>query len=105
MDVKVLLGKRIREYRLRKKMTQAALAELVHVEPKHISCIECGKNYPSADLLDKIATVLEIEHDLLYKFRHLQEPTDLKSEIIRYMDMLDYSQLQVMYRFIRAMVV
>ena len=72
MDVKVLLGKRIREYRLRKKMTQAALAELVHVEPKHISCIECGKNYPSADLLDKIARVLEIEHDLLYKFRHLQ---------------------------------
>ncbi len=104
MDVKSLLGKRIREYRLRKNMTQAALAELVQVEPKHISCIECGKNYPSADLLDKIATVLEIEHEQLYQFRHLQDPPDLRAEIIQYMDLLDYTQLQVMYRFIRAMV-
>lgn len=36
------LGKRIAEIRQSHKMTQAALAEILNVSPKHISHTECG---------------------------------------------------------------
>lgn len=44
MDDNFLLGmgKRIAEIRQSHKMTQAALAEILNVSPKHISHTECG---------------------------------------------------------------
>lgn len=50
--IKILFGKKIKEYRKKKKLTQAQLAEFVNVDDKHISCIESGKNFPSPDLIE-----------------------------------------------------
>lgn len=103
MDVKILLGRRIKEFRLSRNMTQAQLAELVNVEPKHISCIERGKNYPSAELLDRIATVFGVEHYKLYQFEHLQDPIDLQKETQNCINNLKYSDLQVIYKITREL--
>lgn len=40
MNIKNLFGRKIKEYRKKKNLTQAQLAELVNVDDKHISCIE-----------------------------------------------------------------
>ena len=45
--IKVLFGRKIREYRKKKNLTQAHLTKLVNVDDKHISCIESGKNFLS----------------------------------------------------------
>ena len=45
MDI-VLIGKRIREYREAKKLTQAALAELADISERTLSDIENGKVTP-----------------------------------------------------------
>ena len=70
MTIKQLLGLRIKELRTKIKLTQAQLAEKVGIDPKHQSCIENGKNFPSADLLDKYVLEFNIEACELFKISH-----------------------------------
>ena len=78
MTVKQLLGLRIKELRTKIKLTQAQLAEKVGIDPKHQSCIENGKNFPSADLLDKYALVFNIEACELFEISHNKPKEHIK---------------------------
>ena len=61
-----MIGKKIREWRTRKKMTQEQLAALVEREPAYISRIENGRQRPSLDTLLRICVALELDmNDLL----------------------------------------
>ena len=55
MNIKSLLGKRIKEIRKRRMMTQEKLAELAGIEIPSLSNIENGKNYPNNETLEKIS--------------------------------------------------
>lgn len=44
-------GKRLREYRLARHLTQEQLGELVGVSYQHIGMLECGKRSPSMEML------------------------------------------------------
>lgn len=46
MNIKKLLGKRIKELRKNKGITQEALSEKAGIDSKHLSRIECGVNFP-----------------------------------------------------------
>lgn len=61
MGIKEILGKRIKTLRVKNNMTQAELAEKVCIAHKHQSCIETGKNFPSAELIEKYAAVFNID--------------------------------------------
>ena len=67
-EVKRLFGKKIKEFRKKGNLTQAQLAEMVNDDDKHISCIESGKNFPSADLIDRLAKALGVEPKDLFEF-------------------------------------
>ena len=54
-----LIGRRIREFRLRKNMTQAQLAEQSMLSVAYIGFIENARKHPSLDALVKIAAVLD----------------------------------------------
>ena len=70
------VGQRIKGERLRRSMTQRALAEAVGVGVPHISKIEAGRESPSDDLLEKIAAVFDWEFgELLLAARRV--PSDL----------------------------
>ena len=56
-DTKKYLGARIQEIRKLNGLKQSELAELLDIDPKHMSKIECGRCFPSFELLDKIATI------------------------------------------------
>ena len=101
-EVKSLFGKKIREYRKKRNLTQASLAEIVNVDDKHISCIESGKNFPSPDLLERLASALNVEPKDLFEFYHLQESDDLKSDIISMLDKLTEQELALAYKYIRT---
>lgn len=60
-----VIGKRIREIRLSKKLTQAALAEMSGVEPSNISHIERAATKLSLPTLVSIANALEVSPDEL----------------------------------------
>ena len=61
MELKKRLGKRIQELRLKNNLKQSELAEKVGIATKHQSCIETGKNYPSAELVENYARVFNID--------------------------------------------
>jgi len=56
------LGKRIRNARLKKKMTQAQLAEAVELSTVYISHVESGTKL-TLDTLIKICNILEVTPD------------------------------------------
>ncbi|MCM1339229.1 MAG: helix-turn-helix domain-containing protein [Muribaculaceae bacterium] len=101
-SLKILFGKKIKEYRKRKSYTQAQLAELVNVDDKHISCIESGKNFPSPDLIERFSNALSVDPKDLFEFYYLQEPKDLKSEIISMLENLTNEELVLAYKYIRT---
>ena len=100
--LKFLLGKKIKERRNHLGMTQAQLAEIVNVDTKHISCIENGKNFPSADLIERLASALQIEIKDLFEYGYLDEPKNLKKEIINIVDELSHSELSLVYKYVKT---
>lgn len=101
-NIKSLFGRKIKEYRKKKNLTQAQLAELVNVDDKHISCIESGKNFPSADLIERLATSLDVEPKDLFEFYYLQDVEDLKSDIYIMLEKLNKEELTLAHKYIRT---
>lgn len=101
-NIKSLFGRKIKEYRKKKNLTQAQLAELVNVDDKHISCIESGKNFPSADLIERLATSLDVEPKDLFEFYYLQDVEDLKSDIYIMLEQLNKEELTLAHKYIRT---
>lgn len=50
----------LKYYRMKKNISQSKLAELCNCGTGTIGCIECGRQFPSFDMLFTIANVLEI---------------------------------------------
>lgn len=59
------LGKRIKEKRISKKLTQEQLGEMCELSAAHIGHIERGTRILSVDVLFKIAQVLNVSVDYL----------------------------------------
>lgn len=102
MRIKILLGKRIKELRIKSNMTQSQLAETVGIDPKHQSCIETGKNFPSADLLEKFSKAFSIEPSELLKFDYLRNRFLLQQELEELITNCTDEQLKIIYRVVTS---
>lgn len=100
-------GKKIKELRKERKLTQAKLAELAGVNEKHISKIETGVYFPTFSTLNKILKVLKVNieafelgiknpivPDNIYYLKSLQILNSAKTEkeIEYYYGFLNYAQ-------------
>lgn len=74
MEIKQLLGVRIRELRKNRHLTQEQLAEKVGINPKYVSSIERGKENPTLDIFIKIAEVLEVNIGELFQQLGVEDP-------------------------------
>jgi len=104
-NLKILFGKKIKELRKKQTLTQAQLAELVNVDDKHISCIESGKNFPSPDLLERIACSLKVEVKDLFEFSYLKQPENLKEDIAKMLSKLNEEQLRLAHKYIKTFLI
>lgn len=96
--IKQLLGKRIKEIRKAKKLTQEQLAEFVGIETSSISNIENGRYFPTAENLDKIMQVLQITPLELFIVEHNCENDFLIEELSNAMK-TDSKLTKLMYKF------
>ena len=62
LDFKAI-GLKIKERRQQLRITQEHIANLLDVNPSHVSNIECGRANPSLTALVKIANILECSVD------------------------------------------
>lgn len=81
MSLKHDLGQKIQRLRKERKITQEKLAEMVGIDPKNISRIEIGNNYPTAENLCAIAAALNVDVYELFVFNNI--PFDqMRQEIV-----------------------
>lgn len=66
MVVKQLFGQNLHTYRKLRKLSQEQLAEKLDISVKHLSTIETGKVFASAELIEKIAKELDISISALF---------------------------------------
>lgn len=98
MDIKKLLGKRLQEIRKSKKLTQEQVAELIGVETTSISNIESGRYFPSADNLEKILNVFNVQPSDVFAFESFAPIDDLINEMTQ--SMKNNEKLaRIMYKF------
>ena len=60
MGVKSTFGENLKHYRKEKRLSQERLSEILDISIKHLSAIERGLNFVSADLLENLSRSLEI---------------------------------------------
>ena len=65
MDLKEI-GRRIKEQRIYKKLSQEQLAELAELTPSYISGIESGHKIASTKNMINIAVILEMSLDFMF---------------------------------------
>ena len=66
MSVKEIFGKNIHEYRKQNSLSQEELAEQTDISIKHLSNLETGKVFASAELIEKIARALGVSVSALF---------------------------------------
>ena len=82
------LGRRIKQAREEKRMTQEQLAECVYVSPTHISVIERGVKAPSLETLIIIANTLDVSADTLLQDMLKNCSTIVSTETSKWMQKL-----------------
>jgi len=100
--IKKLLGERIREIRKSKGFTQEQLAEMVGVEPRHISRVEGGYNSPSIERLAKISEALGVPINEFFNFMHLDTPAKRLSDIDSLIKGMNEEYQQIIYKIVNA---
>lgn len=80
-SIKYLFGKRVRELRKAKNLTQEQLAELVDIDPRNIIKIENAESFPRLKTLEKMLEVFEISASDMFKVEHLEDINILRKKI------------------------
>ena len=79
-SVKDLFGKRIKELRKARNLTQEQLAELVDIDTRNI---ENSETFPRAKTLDKLLEVFQISASEIFQTAHLENSDLLRKKIFQ----------------------
>ena len=74
-SVKDLFGKRIKELRKARNLTQEQLAELVDIDTRNIIKIENSETFPRAKTLDKLLEVFQISASEIFQTAQFRPPS------------------------------
>ncbi len=99
MLLKKQLGANIKQLRKQRNLTQEQFAEYIHIDPKNVSKIENGKNYPTAETLSAIAQVLQVDFYELFIFVNPLPYATMKQEIINALE--NKSTLLLLYKTLK----
>jgi len=77
------VGRKIREIRRRRHLSQLELARRLGMRAGPVNCIEKGRNFPSARVLHRLATVLDVPIDAFFE-THATSGSLVREERARY---------------------
>lgn len=100
ISLKQKFGKRVRELRKSRQMTQEQLAELISMEPSNISKMECGLHFPQPEKIEKLAKILNVGVQELFEFEHFNKKQDLIKYIENSLQNFDLKTLELVYKII-----
>lgn len=94
------VGKQIKTYRQKKKLSQKELGKMIGVVDSAISSYELGKNSLSLSMIFKIAKVLDIKVNDL--FPEIGQGTDPNKEVIEKIKTWDDERIEALTSFVRV---
>ena len=101
--LKMLLGNRLSSLREAKNLKQHQLGRMIGKSGKYISDVETGKIYPSSDVMEKLATVLQLPISSFYFFDGIDDdPKALRKSIENLIAVSSATRLR---KFLRHMLV
>ncbi len=74
MDIKQLIGARLKAIRTSKDMTQEELAEKVDINPKYLSSIERGKENPTLNTFIRLSNELSVDLGTIFYLLEAEDP-------------------------------
>lgn len=104
MDKKILrleLGRRISDARLKKEIRADKLAETAGITPQALSNIECGKVDCKASTLYNICTALGVSSDYVLGIGKRNLPDDISQLLSKLKD----DEILIVEQFIRSLIV
>ena len=101
MSIKEKIGKRLKELRNKRHLTQEKFSEMINIEQNTLSCIENGKNFFTAETLENMIKVLEIEPQELLTFDHHRSFSELLTDI-NILIKKNPDKIEEIYRVIKA---
>lgn len=102
MDIKIKLGKRLRELRTAKELTQEFVSEAIGIKPENYSRIENGFSYPKPENLEKICKVLGTCPKEIFNFEHHKTLSDIEKELLQIIQ-TDEKTTRLLYKFVKAL--
>ncbi len=104
MDTQKLFGKRIKELRKQKNLTQEQLSEMLGVFQKQIGNIETGTTFTTMANLEKLADILGVEVQDLFEFNHHKPKEELLNDISELLSSCSEEKLQTVYRVLKDII-
>ena len=101
--LKYRFGRRVKELRKAKGMTQEQIAALINIEPPNVSKMESGLHFPQADKIEKIAKALDVNISELFNFGHIQKKEELIDCLNHEIKNLDNKTLELVYKFVNEL--
>ena len=102
MNIKQMIGARIKEIRNRKGLTQEQLSEKMEINPKYLSSIERGNENPTLNTLIRLSESLEVDLSEIFSFIQIEDPGERKSMITSLLDQADNEQMKLAFKVLSA---
>jgi len=103
MNIKQLLGAKIKDMRKKKNYSQEYFSELIEMNPRQIVRIENGESFPTVENLEKIAKALDTTIQELFRNEsHLPVET-IKEKILDKIHKLNTEQLRMLFAIVMGM--
>ena len=68
MDIKLSVGKRVKELRNKLKISQEELADLAGLDRTYVTSVECGRRNISIVNIEKLAKALKVSLAVFFTF-------------------------------------
>ncbi len=104
MDLKQMIGAKVKEIRSKRGITQDQLSERMDINSKYLSSIERGKENPTLNTLIKLSQSLEVNLDEIFSFVEIEDPDARKSLIISLLDEANDEQLKLAFKILSVII-
>ncbi len=98
---KVLLGKKLKQIRISRGISQEQLSEMIYLSPRQMSIIETGNSYPSLDTFIRIAEKLEFDINDFFNV-NIKNQDETRQKVIEQIKTLDKKHLNLVSDIISA---
>lgn len=98
---KILLGKKLKQIRISRGISQEQLSEMIYLSPRQMSIIETGNSYPSLDTFIRIAEKLEFDINEFFNI-DIKKDDLLRENVVEQIKSIDSKHLNLISEIITA---